>query len=154
MPCTLHHLSDSEGQERLGRCGVTLNLDSFHFPAPQGGDRPDPGSHEARRSILKAGPDGLTTAPPASPRDPAAGAASPSGPRPAQAAPARGPGRSPAGKSHRATRRVPSSPTARPGPRGSPSSLGARVHTVILLAATRLGVHGALPAALRSLAPA
>lgn len=75
MHCTLHHLSDSGGQVGLRRCGITLNLESFHFPAPQGGDRPDPSSHEPRRSVLKARPDGLTAAPPASPRDPAAGAA-------------------------------------------------------------------------------
>lgn len=153
MHCTLHHLSDSGGQEGLGRCGVTLNLESVHFPAPQGGDRPDPGSHEPRCSVLKAHPDGLTSAPPASPRDPEAGAALVAqgqpkrlrravqeGPRPGRAAAQLG--------------ECPPSPPARPCPRGSPSSLGARVHAVILLAATRLGVHGALPAALRSRAPA
>lgn len=76
MPGTPHQLSDDGGQEGLGWCGlrgVTLNLESFHFSALQGGARPDRGSHGPRRSALRAGPaeSGLATAPPVSPGDPA-----------------------------------------------------------------------------------
>lgn len=155
MPGTPHQLSDDGGQEGLGWCGlrgVTLNLESFHFSALQGGARPDRGSHGPRRSALRAGPaeSGLATAPPVSPGDPAG-----------ETVPAAASRRSDSGAGSRKVpgreeppRNSESGPRPLPGPRRSPSGLCARVHAVILFAATRLGVHGAFPAALRSPAPA
>lgn len=139
--------SETTEAKRAGAWGVTLNwspstvLPSGVGPAqtraagttrlcPQGG----PGKERARH-----GPSGF----PAGPGQ----EGQPRRPRPAKAAPAsappQGPGRSRVGQG--SPRHSETAPRPRPGPCGSPSGLGARVHAVLLLAATRLGVHGALP---------
>ena len=90
----------------VGLRGVTLNLESFHFSALQGGARPDPG--QPRTPPLCSGPAQQRAGSPQPLRFPQGTRQEKQSPqpRPTEATPARGPGRSRAGRSRRATRRV------------------------------------------------